>query len=219
MSWRIENADAITVLRELPDGWAQTCVTSPPCGVASNRTLAVLTEVKRVLREDGSLWLFLPCEKLPSELNAAGWVEHRPPSWAAPLTLSSAGVRFLALLTKNPSYFRSSRSIAPRLPRGFASHRPGQHRQRFDQSRDVIRGLVGQCVLTTTTRVACGTCGAPYQREEPGERRSACVHHNPSGRCLVLDPFYRPGQGTLEAARYSGRNFLGITDSRRGERQ
>ena len=30
MSWRIEHADALTLLRELPDGWAQTCVTSPP---------------------------------------------------------------------------------------------------------------------------------------------------------------------------------------------
>src|ERR1700691_1676834 len=30
MSWRIETADALSLLRELPDDWAQTCVTSPP---------------------------------------------------------------------------------------------------------------------------------------------------------------------------------------------
>ncbi len=30
MSWRIEHGDALTLLRELPDNWAQTCVTSPP---------------------------------------------------------------------------------------------------------------------------------------------------------------------------------------------
>jgi DNA modification methylase len=30
MSWRIEEADALNLLRELPDNWAQTCVTSPP---------------------------------------------------------------------------------------------------------------------------------------------------------------------------------------------
>jgi DNA modification methylase len=30
MSWRIEQADALTLLRQLPDGWVQTCVTSPP---------------------------------------------------------------------------------------------------------------------------------------------------------------------------------------------
>jgi DNA modification methylase len=30
MSWRIEQADALSLLRELPENWAQTCVTSPP---------------------------------------------------------------------------------------------------------------------------------------------------------------------------------------------
>jgi DNA modification methylase len=30
MSWRIENSDALSLLRELPCEWAQTCVTSPP---------------------------------------------------------------------------------------------------------------------------------------------------------------------------------------------
>ncbi len=30
MSWRIEHADPLAILRELPDTWAQTCVTSPP---------------------------------------------------------------------------------------------------------------------------------------------------------------------------------------------
>jgi DNA modification methylase len=30
MSWRIEHADALALLRDLPDNWAQTCVTSPP---------------------------------------------------------------------------------------------------------------------------------------------------------------------------------------------
>jgi hypothetical protein len=30
MSWRVEHADALSLLRELPDNWVQTCVTSPP---------------------------------------------------------------------------------------------------------------------------------------------------------------------------------------------
>jgi DNA modification methylase len=30
MTWRIENSDALTLLRGLPVEWAQTCVTSPP---------------------------------------------------------------------------------------------------------------------------------------------------------------------------------------------
>jgi DNA modification methylase len=30
VSWRIEHSDALSLLRELPDDWAQTCITSPP---------------------------------------------------------------------------------------------------------------------------------------------------------------------------------------------
>jgi DNA modification methylase len=108
MSWRIEQSDALKVLRELPDEWAQTCVTSPPhwglrdyglpratwggtegCRHAWGETqrggqfcrrcdawrgclgleptpelyvehlVAVLAEVHRVLRPDGTLWLNL----------------------------------------------------------------------------------------------------------------------------------------------------------------
>jgi len=73
MSWRVENAAPITLLRDLPDGWAQTCVTAPP-GWRSREgflgheptpasytlhLVAVLREVRRVLRDDGTLWLNL----------------------------------------------------------------------------------------------------------------------------------------------------------------
>ncbi len=40
MSWRIEQADALTLMRELPDRWAQTCVTSPLLGSARLRSAA-----------------------------------------------------------------------------------------------------------------------------------------------------------------------------------
>jgi hypothetical protein len=216
MSWRVEHADALGLLRALPDKWVQVCIAFPPCGLASPRTLAVLAEVHRLLRDDGALWLFLPCEALRYELHAAGWVEQRPPSWARPLTLRSAGVRPLVLFTKKPSYFHSSRSFAAQAPR---RRRPDWGTQRFDHGRDAIRGFTGRCVLTTTARVACGTCGTPYQRAESGEQRARCAHRNPAGRCLVLDPFYRPRHGTLQAARHNGRSFLGIVDSPDGERQ
>ena len=69
--------DALTVLRALPDASAQTCITSPPYwglrdyGVAGQLGLeptpeeyvaalvAVFAEVRRVLRDDGTLWLNL----------------------------------------------------------------------------------------------------------------------------------------------------------------
>ncbi|KKN67582.1 hypothetical protein LCGC14_0460370 [marine sediment metagenome] len=69
--------DALEKLRQLPDGWAHCCVTSPPYwslrdyGVAGQLGLekapdeyvanlvAVFREVRRVLRDDGTLWLNL----------------------------------------------------------------------------------------------------------------------------------------------------------------
>lgn len=75
MSVRILEGDALTVLRTLPDQSVQMCVTSPPYfglrdyGVVGQLGLektpqlyvdamvGVFSEVKRVLRDDGTLWL------------------------------------------------------------------------------------------------------------------------------------------------------------------
>lgn len=73
--FEILNGDALEILRALPAGTFQTCVTSPPYfglrdyGVAGQigleptpdeyiaRMVAVFREVQRVLRDDGTLWL------------------------------------------------------------------------------------------------------------------------------------------------------------------
>ena len=77
MSVRILNGDCLTVLKTLPDASVQCCVTSPPywglrdygvagqLGLESTPTeyvagmVAVFAEVRRVLRNDGTLWLNL----------------------------------------------------------------------------------------------------------------------------------------------------------------
>lgn len=81
--WAVEEGTALAVLQTLPDACVQTCVTSPPyfglrsylpadhpakaLEMGSEPTLAefvaalvgVLAEVRRVLRDDGTLWLNL----------------------------------------------------------------------------------------------------------------------------------------------------------------
>lgn len=57
MSFRVEHADPLTLLRELPDDWAQACVTTPRRDLPIHYLLAVLDELHRVLRHDGTLWL------------------------------------------------------------------------------------------------------------------------------------------------------------------
>ena len=77
MTWNILEGDALTNLREMPDGVIQCCVTSPPywglrdygaegqLGLEPTpeeyveRMVEVFREVRRVLRDDGTLWLNL----------------------------------------------------------------------------------------------------------------------------------------------------------------
>ena len=77
MGWQILHGDAVAMLRTLNDGTVNTCVTSPPYfglrdyGVAGqigleptpdqyvSKMVEVFREVRRVLRDDGTLWLNL----------------------------------------------------------------------------------------------------------------------------------------------------------------
>lgn len=77
VTWEIRQGDALELLRALPDGQVQTCITSPPywglrdygkdrqLGLERtpeeyvSRMVELFREVRRVLREDGTLWLNL----------------------------------------------------------------------------------------------------------------------------------------------------------------
>jgi DNA modification methylase len=90
MSVRIIEGDCLATLRTLPDGAAQCCVTSPPYyglrdyGVEGQigledspdayvaRLVAVFREVRRVLRDDGTLWLNLGDSYAASQSAARG---------------------------------------------------------------------------------------------------------------------------------------------------
>jgi len=88
---RCHFGDCLTVLRDMPDGIAQTCVTSPPYfglrdyGHAGQigleptpdefiaKLVTVFREVRRVLRDDGTLWVNIGdsyCSTAPGTRNA-----------------------------------------------------------------------------------------------------------------------------------------------------
>ena len=219
MSWRIERSDAVSLLRELPDDWAQTCVTSPPRTASSAEVLVVLSDVRRVLRGDGTLWLFSQPGELLEALVELGFHWQDSPRWAAPHSVS-AGTRLL-LLTKRPSFFCDAALDRPRLRRLRRAdvQSVACRAQPMPCERELRVQLTRRCVLAGSSPIACGVCGAPYSRACPGApRRATCVHNDRTGRCLVLDPFCRPGAPTAAVAHDSGRSFLGITDTRIGER-
>ncbi len=227
MSWRIEESDALTLLRELPAGWAQCCVTTPPQDIPVPRLLAVLGEVHRVLRPDGTLWLALTpggnSPQVSEGLRETAWL--RP---ATPVLHRGRIPKGVLLLTKQPDYFFNPRAVpAPdrcsmpaRPPRaGRACGLCHSPRRAFCVPAGQGSGLLPReaiewCILTSTVRRACGVCGAPWRRVPKSacseERwRRGCVHLNGRGRALVLDPFCGSGSTGLVAQRH-GRDFLGI---------
>ncbi len=223
MSWRIEQADALTLLRELPDNWVQTCIARPPRTGAPDRTLAILAEVRRVLRDDGTLWLSLgPGELCLDDLQDEGWLAQSTPRWARRLTACGRPATGLFLLAAERRYFYDAHTIDPhsRPSSCLGASRQTRRTQNRVPVRDRERSLrlLRRCVMAGSSPLACGECGTPYRRTRPkvnalGGRHPTCPHHNPDGRCLVLDPFYHPMFPTAEAALCAGRNFLGIEDT------
>ena len=226
MSWRIEHADALSLVRELPDDWAQTCVTHPPRVGDVDRTLAILAEARRVLRDDGTLWLFPAPDGLPlaDELRAEGWTQQSSPHWATRRTACErVGATRLLLFTKERRFFYDANTVGARTgsqgPFCVSASRQARRAQTCLPAREHEHRLrlVKRCILAGSSLLACGECGAPYIRTRPSEsalaiRRPTCPHNNPCGCCLVLDPFYEPADiPTAEAALWTGRSFLGIT--------
>jgi hypothetical protein len=228
MSWRIETADTLALLRELPDRLVQTCIARPPGDRAADRTLAILAEVQRVLREDGTLWLLTPAspqQSLLAALRAQGWKQQAPPSWADRPAACSRGSAITPLLfSKRARYFyEEGASGVQRRPLALSCQLGGGrywHLQRCPVAleREQRLGVLRRCVLAGSSRVACGQCGAPHRRARRVEQgrglsEPTCRHRDRDGRCLVLDPFYEPELPTAVAALCGGRSFLGIEDT------
>lgn len=208
MSSRIEDTDPLSLLCELSNNWAQTCIAQP-----SRRVLAwagaIFNETRRVLRDDGVLWLLLDRrEALPGYLAEQGWVRQPTPRWASPLTLRGSQLR-LYLLSKNHHYFYNPHP-APRSSAGVAC---GARCGSVVCSKDTAwqAELIRRCILAGSSPVACGACGAPYTRPNVGlGRRATCIHSNPGGRCLVINPFEGLSALCAREAERSGRHFLGV---------
>jgi hypothetical protein len=216
VSSRIETTDSPAgLLRELPPGWAQTIVTSPSRRDLDRSPAALFTQLYRVLRDDGTLWLLCLDKRLPGVLAEQGWMPCRV-AWATPLRVDPAGRARLHLFVKQPRYHYNTQTAqlfrAPHMQPAFARATGPRHGCAW--SPEHRRELMRLCILAGSSRTACGVCGAAYTRTTQ-DRRATCAHRDPAGCCLVLDPFYHPSSGTHEIAERYGRAFLGITTGER----
>jgi len=221
MSSRIEHANPFALVQELPDGWAQTCFVRAPRDLPAPCLLAILDDLHRVVRDDGTLWLALPgrgpSKQLVELIRVLGWRVADGARWWGALTL----------LTKQPEFYldprpRPSLSIGGDRPtRCPAPHRGGAREARRRRrawcapANGVIEDEVAQsCILAGTSPYACGVCGAAWKRRQaakgaPVRWTPACRHTNDRGRCLVLEPFC--GVASIGVAAVGlGRGYLGI---------
>ena len=149
MKARILVGDALTRLAELPDGSVQTCVTSPPywglrdyghdgqLGLEATpddyvaNMVALFREVRRVLADDGTLWLNLgdtygsgkQLQGIPWRvafaLQADGWWLRQDIIWHKPNPMPESVTdrctkahEYLFLLTKSARYFYDAEAIS-----------------------------------------------------------------------------------------------------------
>jgi hypothetical protein len=220
MRARVEHAEALTVLRELPRGLAQVCLAAPHA-IEVPHTLVVLAEARRVLRDDGTLWLWhRGNETLLTGLRELGWVRRPLPGGESALAYPGERERlFLFTKTTGRYYFRGHPFARARPPQSIgvgASARARRAERCTSETSRRHRDLIRRCVLAGSSRIACGACGTPYRATLPGAltpraHRPVCSHHNPQGHCLVVDPFYQPHTSAAEIAHTLGRSFFGIT--------
>lgn len=232
MSWRIETANPLALVRELPDTWAQTCFIRPPRDLPVPCLLAILDEVHHVLRDDGTLWVALPGRgNAPGLIRAIGETAWLRANAKTTLSNQSRGEhRAVALFSKQPAFhFNPCQPLCPAVT--------SNHDQVCSNSRPLRRGisvpvrrawcvpthaghtmsrrLIEWCILASTSPQACGICATSWQRlpslSGRKERwRQACSHTNGRGRCLVLDPFSGTGAAVGIAAVQLGRSYLGV---------
>lgn len=235
MSYRVEGTTPLALLRELPSQWAQTCFTTPPRDISTPYLVAVLDEVRRVLRNDGTLWLAIDrgadAEDLRDALSLTPWQQIAP---SRPPSRVRSGGRLL-LFAKQPGgvLYAPSRAMAasraiqsPVCPHYPSAVAPGDCCRRCPRPRRAwcvppaqrpalpAREAIEWCVISSTVPRVCKDCGTPWHRATIGARpdgrwRTMCRHSAGTGRCLVIDPFCATGETGIAALR-RGRDFLGI---------
>ena len=247
--------DCRVVLPCLPSGVAQCCVTSPPYfglrdygvdgQIGLERTLeayvaemvSVFREVRRVLREDGTLWLnvgdsyvnkqrqMVPA-RVALALQADGWllrdeiVWHKPRTTPAPVKdRTVAAHEMVYLLAPSRSYFFDWEALetpakypgvkrrSGKAFRDLAESDPNAARKRPSADREIT------VRDTTRARSVWSVSPSPYPAAHfatmPPDLAERCIRGGSRAGDVVLDPFAGAGT-TAMVAKQLGRYPVSI---------
>ena len=254
MSSTILVGDALERLQELPDESVQCVVTSPPYwglrdyGVdwayglepTLNRYISIMvevfSEVRRVLRKDGTLWLNLgdvfwggkgkhlvlkPKDliglpwRIAFALQADGWYLRSDIIWHKPNPMPESVTdrptrahEYVFLLTKSARYFYDADAIrgAPKDSARASWH--GDFKPRSKERREDEQQAEGANKRSVWTIATKGFPGAHFATFPPA-LVEPCILAGSRGGDTILDPFCGSGTTGLVALRL-GRKFIGI---------
>ncbi len=250
---RIVVGDAQTLLRTLPDATVRTCVTSPPywglrdyhlprdsqIGAEDDlqdyigRLVAVFEQVRRVLVDDGTLWLNLGDSytsgnrtwRAPDRKNPARRMQYRPPTpnGLKPKDLIGVPWRAAFALQEAGWYLRSDIIWhKPNAQPESVQDRPTQaHEYLFLFSKSLKYHYNAAAVLEEATggagkrnrRSVWSILTEPFPEAHfatfPPALVQPCILAGSSPGDLILDPFF--GAGTVGVVcKDLGRGFIGI---------
>lgn len=243
----IIHGDVQRVLRQFPDGVFQTCVTSPPYWSLRDYGLngqigqepsvydyldslvSSLQEVRRVLRDDGTLWLNIGDSytsggrtwRAPDKKNPSRAMETRPPTptglkpkdligvpWRLAFRLQEAGWYLRTdIIWNKPNAQPESVTDRPSRSHEYVFLLTKSERYFYD-----VKAVPGPNGRRQRTVWDINTQASPGQTNFavfPASLVHRCVITSTRPGDLVLDPFFGTGTTGI-AAQQLGRRFVGI---------
>ena len=248
--------DCRETLKQIPDNFVQTCITSPPYWNLRNyqeeeqlgledtpeeyveNLVQVFREVKRVLRDDGTVWLnlgdtFLPNKqlgcipfKVAMALQADGFYLRQDIIWHKPNPMPESVTdrctkshEYIFLLSKNKKYYYDHEAIKE----DCIGKDERQWADTYDKVGSVVQGDTNAGIKRTKRYSKDGTfkrnkrsvwtvTTKPFKAAHfavfPPELITPCVLAGSGEGDVVLDPFM--GSGTTGmVAQHLGRRWLG----------
>lgn len=238
--------DSRSVLRRLPSRLVQTTVTSPPywslrdydiegqIGLESSleqyiaNLVAVFEEVRRVTRDDGTLWLNIGDSytsggrtwRAPDRKNPVRAMDVRPPTprglkpkdligvpWRLAFALQAAGWYLRADLVWNKPNCQPE-SVKDRPTRSHEYVFLFSKSERYTYDHTAVRGLNDRNVRTVWN-INTQAYKEAHFATFPSALVEPCIALSSSPHDLVLDPFLGSGTTGLTAIAL-GRRFLGV---------
>jgi site-specific DNA-methyltransferase (cytosine-N4-specific) len=238
--------DSASVMAKLPDSIAQTCVTSPPYwslrdyGITGQiglepaidkyiaKLVQVFREVRRVLKEDGTLWLNIGDSytsggrawRAPDKKNPVRAMSVRPatPDGLKPKDLIGVPWRLAFALQADGWFLRTEviwnkpncqpESVKDRPTRSHEYVFLFSKSEKYHYRPSAVRGRNNRN-LRTVWDINTRALREAHVAAFPTDLADPCLRLSTSDGDVVLDPFV--GSGTTGVAAYElGRRFIGI---------